>query len=169
MITTSIISKLKLHQNIFIGHLAGLSTQEYLWKPHPEHWCLLEIICHLYDSEVDDFRFRLQFCLVNPDKKPPPIFPVEWVKDRKYIEQDFAVMTSKFIRARKASINYLKKLENADWSKGYVHSEFGRISAHFLLENWLAHDLLHIRQITRLKYLYLKEHSEEPIEYAGNW
>jgi hypothetical protein len=37
------------------------------------------------------------------------------------------------------------------------------------LHNWLAHDYLHIRQIIRIKYDYLKKTSGEILLYAGEW
>jgi len=43
------------------------------------------------------------------------------------------------------------------------------MSAKFILANWLAHDYLHIRQITRLKYDYLQDIPNENLSYAGNW
>jgi hypothetical protein len=43
----------------------------------------------------------------------------------------------------------------------------GAVEAKNLLASWLAHDLLHIRQITRLKYQYLAK--DYAIDYAGNW
>jgi hypothetical protein len=33
----------------------------------------------------------------------------------------------------------------------------------------MAHDLLHIRQITKLKYDYLKYLSGQGLSYAGDW
>lgn len=169
MTPNEIISQLKLHQNIFIGHFAGISEKEYNWRPHPEHWNLLEIACHLHDEECEDFRTRLKNCLENPGIKPPPIDPQGWVKSRKYAEQDYPEMVSKFIRERQNSIRWLRSLENPKWENSFHHDHFGKMSAAFFLRNWLAHDLLHIRQITRVKYLYLKEFGESEIEYAGNW
>ncbi len=43
------------------------------------------------------------------------------------------------------------------------------MSAQLFLNNWLAHDLLHIRQILSIKFNYLKENTEEPLNYAGDW
>jgi hypothetical protein len=43
------------------------------------------------------------------------------------------------------------------------------MSARLFLHNWLAHDYLHIRQINRLKFAYLKAHSDISLDYAGAW
>ena len=43
------------------------------------------------------------------------------------------------------------------------------MSAENILANWLAHDLLHIRQITTLHWEYLSNMSESNLSYAGDW
>ena len=43
------------------------------------------------------------------------------------------------------------------------------MSAKLFLTNWLAHDYLHIRQIIRYQYHYLKESTAIDLGYAGNW
>jgi len=43
------------------------------------------------------------------------------------------------------------------------------MTASMFFSNWLAHDYLHIRQITRLKYDYLKQLTNEDLSYAGTW
>ncbi len=165
----SIISKLKLHQNIFIGHLAGVTEEEFLWRPNPDHWCLLEIVCHLYDEEREDFRFRMQSAIENPLQEVPEIDPAGWIKERKYIARDYPLMVSKFINERKKSINWLRSHQELDLSKAFKHQRYGNLTAGFILNNWLAHDLLHIRQITRVKYLYHQAKADTKVDYAGTW
>jgi uncharacterized protein YutE (UPF0331/DUF86 family) len=43
------------------------------------------------------------------------------------------------------------------------------LSAKMIFKNWLAHDYLHIRQIIRLKFEYLKGFTGENLSYAGDW
>ncbi len=45
----------------------------------------------------------------------------------------------------------------------------GTITAGMFLYSWLAHDYLHIRQITKIKYDYLGITAPDNIAYAGNW
>lgn len=45
----------------------------------------------------------------------------------------------------------------------------GDITAEMFLSSWLAHDYLHIKQITKLKYDYFKEVSGGKVAYAGEW
>jgi len=79
--------------------LFGLTKEMYLWKPAPEKWCLLEIVCHLYDEEREDFRARTRHVLETPTDTLPPIDPQGWVGSRKYIHQDYPEVLNKFPNA----------------------------------------------------------------------
>lgn len=169
MIYDYITNQLLQNKSVIQSLLENSSKEAYTWRPNPEHWCLLEIICHLHDEEREDFRTRLRYVLDTPDQAPPPIHPQKWVKERKYMEQNFEAVLGNFLKERDASIAWLRSLENPKWDNVYQHPKFGPFSGHFYISNWLAHDYLHIRQITRLKYNYLKEVSGEHVKYAGNW
>jgi len=157
------------NQYVFQSLLQQASGDQLLWRPHPEHWCLLEIVCHLLDIEVEDFRARAAFMLNGTKGKMPSIEPVNWVKDRRYIEQNFEETLQRFLEERTKSVEWLKGLEHPNFERTYEHSYFRSQTADFFLTNWVAHDYLHIRQITRIQYLYLKDHAAVEIEYAGNW
>lgn len=149
--------------------LFNVPVEHIKWKQKAEQWNLLEIACHLHDEEREDFRMRLKLVLESPGKPFPPIDPAGWVHSRRYDMQDFKTIVKKFIEERTISISWLLSLQNPDWGNIYVHPKIGPMSAKFILANWVAHDYLHIRQIARIKYDYLKWFSEEDLSYAGNW
>lgn len=164
-----LIKELSKNKATFKAIFSGLSKEEYLWKPAPQKWCLLEIICHLYDEEREDFRARTKLLLENPEADFTPFDPEAWVKERKYMEQDFHVKLEQFLKEREQSIAWLQSLENPKWSNAKNHVHFGKMTAKFFLSNWLAHDYLHIRQILKLKFDHLKYISGESLVYAGKW
>ena len=164
-----IIKKLAANQVVFQHLFTNISKEEIIWRPYPTHWCLLEILCHLHDNEHEDFKVRVQSVLENPTTPFISIEPSSWVKERAYMNQNFAKKLAAFLKKRSDSILWLDNLENPQWNNVYHHETYGLLSAQNLLVNWLAHDNLHIRQITRIKYLYLKEYSGEDLTYAGNW
>lgn len=164
-----IFDALENNHSIFQYLLKHKTKEAYLWRPHPEHWCLLEIVCHLHDEEVEDFRQRTKTTLESPGTMPPLIDPQGWVNDRKYLEQDYNQRLQKFLDERKASVQWLRSLKNPQWQNDYTHPTLGPLSAHQFISNWLAHDQLHIRQIIRLQYNYLKYLSNESLDYAGTW
>ena len=164
-----IIGQLEANKGVFKQLFSEISPELQLWKPSPEKWCLLEIVCHLIDEERLDFKFRAKWLLENPEKTPPSIDPVGWVTEHRYIKQDYIKKVEEFISEREASVNWLKSLENPNWELGYDHQKLGRLTAGLFMNNWLAHDYLHLRQIAKLKFDYLKMNSREDLNYAGNW
>jgi hypothetical protein len=154
---------------VFLDMFQGLEPELVQWKPNPEKWNLLEVLCHLVDEEKEDFRYRVEHVLDHSDQPMPPIDPVGWVKSRNYAGQDLHLKLEEFTHERTKSVAWLYSLEDRDWSKVYIHPKQGEMTAALFLANWLAHDLLHFRQITRIKYEYLKLNAGVPLDYAGDW
>ena len=88
------------------------TEEERLWRPAPEKWSMLEIVCHLRDEEVEDFRQRVKTTLESPNSFPPPIHPDKWVKERDYQSEDYDSAVAEWIKQRQESIDYLRQLEN---------------------------------------------------------
>ena len=169
MNSSKIIKELQRNKSVFKELLLNCTKEEYLWKPNQSKWCLLEIVCHLHDEEIEDFRTRVHSVLDNPESTLPPFDPVKWVLERKYLEQDYNTKVDSFFKEREKSIEGLQQLKAPQWDNSYSHPKLGPMSAKLFLSNWLAHDYLHIRQILNLKFEYLKYHSGENLNYAGEW
>ncbi|WP_299437557.1 DinB family protein [uncultured Aquimarina sp.] len=162
-----IIEGLSRNQQVFEQLFRGISREEYIWKDKPSRWCLLEIICHLYDEEREDFRKRTKHILNAPNQQFEPIDPEGWVLKREYMKQEYDAMLNHFLGERKASINWLHSLVSPKWDTISIHPDFGEMTAQQFLANWLAHDYLHFKQITKLKLDYLEHISKESFSYAG--
>lgn len=169
MDTKLIAAALSANATVFQASLERVPEKQYRWKPAPEKWSLLEVICHLYDEEREDFRARTRHVLEQPDQPMPPIDPVGWVEQRSYLDQQYSEKVNDFLEERRRSVGWLEQLVDPPWENSYDHPHLGSLSARFFLHNWLAHDYLHIKQITQLKYQYLQVHSETPVSYAGTW
>ena len=165
----AIIEQLQINKTIFYNLLKNESEAMFLWKQSPEKWCLLEILCHLYDEEREDFKFRVQWVLEQPNTIPPPFNPVDWVIERNYIGQNYNQVLNNFIAEREDSIAWLSSLKKPNWDHSFQHSKLGTITAGYFLTNWLAHDYLHLKQILKLKFDYLQHQSGESLNYAGTW
>src|SRR5689334_6616258 len=87
--------------------LTGITQGQAQHKPGPDAWSILEVVCHLYDEEREDFRQRVDILLHRPTDKWPPINPVGWVTERKYNEQDFRAMVAKWAAEREKSLAWL--------------------------------------------------------------
>lgn len=163
------IKNLLKNRGAFQDLLSGTEKEQYLWRPSPESWNLLEVVCHLYDEEREDFRARIRHTLKTPDLPLPEINPQEWVSERKYQDSDFEETLGKFLSERIQSIEWLSDLKAPSWTSAYLHPKIGPLSAELFLANWLAHDYIHLKQILRLKFEYLKAHSNLDLGYAGEW
>jgi hypothetical protein len=149
--------------------LMGLTQEEAQIRPNPESWSILEVICHLYDEEREDFREHLEFILYRQNEEYHVIDPQRWIKERKYNEQDFAKMQQDFLAERQKSLEWLTSISDSDWDITYT-STYGSVSAGELLSCWVAHDNLHIRQLVELRRARIENITKPyPIEYAGDW
>jgi hypothetical protein len=165
-----IIQELERNKICFQALFTAYSdTSDFIrWKPQSDKWSLLEILCHLVDEEREDFRTRLQFALSQSAGDPPSIDPQGWVKSRNYLDQIYSEKCKEFISERNQSIEWLNSLENYNEHSFFTHSKFGIMTSHYILHNWLAHDYLHLKQITKLRYDFLSQ-SGIQLDYAGNW
>lgn len=164
-----IIKTLETNRGVFESLFNDKNKEEYLWKPNPEKWCLLEIVCHLFDEEREDFKARVKHTLETPEKPMPMFDPILWVTERKYLEQDYNDMVQKFLSERISSVVWLNTLDQPLWKNAYNHPKLGPLSSEHFLANWLAHDYFHFRQINQLLFLYHQESSGNDLSYAGTW
>jgi hypothetical protein len=153
--------------------LDGIQDDEGRWKPDPSSWSMLEVVNHLADEEAEDFRTRLEILLHRPEDPFPPIDPKGWVTSRDYQSRNFADSVRRFLAERETSLRWLATLatlETPDLDREKVHTSGLTLSARQMMASWEAHDLLHTRQLTRLRYQYLAhEVAPIPLDYAGNW
>ena len=149
--------------------LAGVTPDEARYKPDPDTWSILEVLCHLYDEEREDFRQRLDLMLHRPAEPWPPIHPGAWVTERGYNARDFAAMLDQWRAERARSLDWLAGLTAPDWDRE-VTWPFGTMRAGDMLAAWVAHDNLHQRQLVELRRARLVRLAQPyAVEYAGDW
>jgi hypothetical protein len=147
----------------------GVPETHARWKPDPESWSILEVVNHLLDEEREDFRVRVEYTLHHPGDPWPPIDPGGRVTERMYNEQDPALSLDAFLAEREASLDWLRALSAPDWGMAYA-APWGAITAGDILAAWVAHDLLHMRQLVALHWAYTTEALQPySVEYAGQW
>lgn len=150
--------------------LRDVTPDQARWKPDDESWSILEVINHLADEERNDFRKRLDMTLHQPEAEWPPNDPDGIMAERRYNELDFQESVADFVAERNRSLEWLASLGEPDWAQAHTHPKFGAFPAGELMAAWLAHDLLHIRQLMELHYLYLAQQTEPySLIYAGEY
>jgi len=165
-----IIDRLRANADVFDALVRGVGEDQARWKPSPEEWSILEVVNHLADEEVEDFRTRVDLTLHRTGEPWPPIDPPAWAVERRYNERGLADSIERFSNRRARSITWLEKLETPDWDRRYEHPEASRLTAGEVMTSWLAHDLIHIRQLARLHRQYLlTKLTDHSADYAGPW
>ena len=149
--------------------LTGITQEDAQLRATPESWSILEVLCHLYDEEREDFREHLDYILHRTNEEWAPFDPQGWVTERNYNQQDFFAMQEKFFSEREKSLEWLKGLSGANWDT--THSAaFGSLQAGDMLASWVAHDNLHIRQLVELRRARLESITKPfSVAYAGDW
>jgi hypothetical protein len=151
--------------------VAGVSSSDARWKPQGGAWSILEVVRHLLDEEVEDFRKRVMLTLARPEWDWPRIDPEGWALERKYNEASLDDAAAKFAAERASSVKWLRSASpEADWSQAHKHPQIGPIRAGDLLTSWAAHDALHLRQIAKRMFQIAERDGEGfSSRYAGEW
>lgn len=151
------------HNAGIIQHMTTtISAEQALWQPDPDTWSMAAVMDHMVREERDDFRARLATGLSLPD-------PSESQTDRPYAPNDLPAIAQAFAVEREQSLAWLRELESPDWDTPCdIHG--GQISAGDMVVSWVAHDVLHLRQLVELRYAYIT-HRAMPysVRYAGEW
>ena len=163
------VTQLKV-QGLAITHLgSSFSEEQARGKPGPESWSVLEVLNHLVDEETYDFRAHLKHILYIPDQAWPRIDPMGWVTQRHYNQSDLDETLLRFEAEREKSLTWLAGLPAPDWDTA-VTQVWGTLSAGDMLASWMAHDLLHLRQLIELRYQITQADCQPyQVDYAGKW
>ena len=166
----NLLASLERFARILPMAVADVSVADCRWKPPSGAWSILEIVAHLADEEEFDFRQRVRLILADPTQPWPPIDPEGWAVERRYNEQQLADVVSRFGKLREESLQWLRSLEQPDWSRTHHHPQHGPFRAGDIMAAWAAHDWLHLRQISKRLYeLTARDAGDFSIRYAGPW
>lgn len=163
------ITQLK-HQAEAIRALASdISDEQARWRPAAADWSLLEVIHHLLDEEVEDFRTHFDHILFRAAAPWPRIDPQGWVTARRYNEQALPDVLARFLAERQASLDWLAALKVVNLNTNAA-APWGALHAGDMLAAWVAHDLLHLRQLVELRFAWMRRIAAPySVDYAGDW
>ncbi|MCB8985520.1 MAG: DinB family protein [Ardenticatenaceae bacterium] len=138
-------------------------------KPDAASWSVLEVVNHLYDEEREDFRAHLDQILHRPDEAWLRIDPEGWVTERGYNGRNLSESLANFLQERQRSLEWLAALPEPDWTATRP-APWGEVSAGDMLAAWVAHDILHLRQLVELKWANTLDVLRPfQVRYAGEW
>src|SRR5690606_2604807 len=116
----------------------------------------------------EDFRPFIE--AVFDGRAKTPHNPDEWIATRGYNARDLPTSINDFMQERQKSLAWLRGLDGVDWTQPVPYTKWVGFRAGDVLASWVAHDVLHQRQLVELRYDILKNVlSGYDVQYAGDW
>lgn len=163
-----LVSRMEHNAQAIRTLVQDVSDRRAHWKPDPEAWSMLDVVNHLAYEEEHDFRDRLDLILHRRQEPWPSGDSARGVTDRSR-QRSLEEALAAFLTAREESLAWLEGLKEARWETPY-EAPFGEIKAGDVMAAWVAHDLLHVRQLVELHWRHLTEDVEPyRLGYAGSW
>ncbi|HNJ28868.1 MAG TPA: DinB family protein, partial [Ferruginibacter sp.] len=138
--------------------LSGLPDDWIMPNEGPETFSPYDVVGHLIHGEATDWTARAKMIL---EFGPARTFE-RWNRTAMYEESNGKTMQQlldTFSAARKKNMDWFRglNLAEADLDKKGMHPVLGEVTLRNLLATWVAHDLTHIAQITRVMAKQYKE------------
>jgi len=112
-------------------------------------WTTLEVLCHLRDYDRI-FLDRARLIVAETDPQLPGYDHERLAVERRYNEQDLAVVLADLQASRTEFIAFFEGLDGAHWQRAGIHPERGRFTMDDALMQVGQHDAIHLEQITRI-------------------
>ena len=127
----------------------GVAREKLIASEAAGKWSVTHVVMHLADSEiVGAFRFRMVLAHEQP---PIPGYDQDlWANRLKYGDADIGAALDQFSGLRSANLRLLKATTQAERERFGIHAERGEESLGKMIGMYAGHDLVHLRQISRI-------------------
>jgi len=130
--------------------IEGLSPQQLRRPEAPGKWSIGQILQHLADSDVV-WAWRMRLILAQDRPQLTGYDQDLWAQRLHYDEVNPSDALDTFTTLRRANLWLLERASPADLKRVGVHVERGEESLEHLRKLYAGHDLLHLRQIERVR------------------
>jgi hypothetical protein len=134
--------------------LSGLSPDQIARREAEGKWSLRHVYQHLADSELV-WGYRLRMVLAHDRPRLTGYDQDLWADRLHYDEADATQALHEFGVLRNANLRLLARATAADLDRVGVHAERGDESVEHMIRLYAGHDILHLRQIDRIRVAVL--------------
>ena len=127
------------------GLLAEVKDHQWLQRPDPAEWSILQILCHLWRAETEVHQQRLRMILQEDNPFIPSLPPPG--PDIPECHEDGMEVYARFRAERQRTMATLAELGAEDWRRPARHSIFGLTDLLEMAYFTAQHDRLHITQL----------------------
>lgn len=131
-------------------------------------WSPYDILGHLIHGEKTDWIPRMEIILSEkPDKTFEPFDRFAQFRDSRGKSMSELLYEFKSLRVKNLQLLRAKNLGEEELNRQGIHPDFGPVSLSQLLASWVAHDLNHLGQISRVMAKQYKEEVGPWKDYMG--
>lgn len=145
----SVLALLEATPAALDGLTRNLPAATWKVEPSKEDWALVELVCHLRDTEREVHHAQIAALVGEGDPFVPRPDAAVWAKQRKYLDEDGPAAVLDFARARSETLRRLEALPAAIWVKGARHAIFGPTTFLEVAAFMADHDRMHLQQASR--------------------
>ncbi|MGH7449566.1 MAG: DinB family protein [Longimicrobiales bacterium] len=128
----------------------GMSEEAMSVPEAPDKWSIRHVLRHLADSDLV-WAWRLRMVLA---QDRPPLIGYDqdaWAARLRYQDAPAHESLEEFAIVRRGNLRLLEHAAPADLDRVGVHAERGEESLKHMMRLYAGHDLLHLRQIDRIR------------------
>ena len=131
-----------------IRRVCGQIDETRLDEPsHEGRFSPREVVAHLADWEPI-FLARIRQSVERPDSELEVFDEGEMALAHSYAQADIEQELRKYASHRRASVEYLRSLADADWQKSSRHPERGILTVREQAFTEIGHDMYHAEQLS---------------------
>ncbi len=125
---------------------ADLTDRAWKHQPAPDDWSILEIVCHLRDTEREVHKLQLE--ALRKERQPfvPRPDAAVWAKQRNYLNENGSAALAGLLAARADTLREVTEASSETWEKPARHAIFGPTHFGEVIGFMADHDRLHIQQ-----------------------
>ena len=130
--------------------IEGLSPNQLRQRERPGKWSIVHVLQHLADSDVV-WAWRMRLILAQDRPTLTGYDQDLWAERLGYDSADPGEALEQFTVMRRANLRLLERTTPEDLQRVGVHQERGEESLEHLRRLYAGHDILHLRQIERIR------------------
>jgi hypothetical protein len=132
------------------SRLDGLSADQIAQPEAAGKWTVGDVFQHLADSELV-WGYRLRMVLAQDRPTLTGYDQDLWAERLHYKRGDVKTALERFSVLRRSNLSLLQDASDADLDRVGLHAERGEESLRHMVRLYAGHDLLHLRQLDRIR------------------